>query len=130
MKTSPFKLSRNSWISLAGVTLFIIACLMSIASGVRADGKNDAAIPPKIGDAAPDFSLPYATQEKIYLKPEERMTLAPDLQLYTWGLRFLRECTAERARRNTLVKLRLCQYSQTVMKNPHFAKMAARKPLS
>ena len=38
-----------------------------------------------------------------------------DLGLYTWGLRFLRECTAERARRNTLVKLRLCQYSQTVL---------------
>src|SRR5206468_3593386 len=35
--------------------------------------------------------------------------------LYTWGLRFLRECTAERARRNTLIKLRLCQYSQAVM---------------
>ena len=29
-----------------------------------------------------------------------------------WGLRFLRECTRARARRNTLVKLRLCQYSQ------------------
>lgn len=35
-----------------------------------------------------------------------------DPQLVGWGLRFLRECTAERARRNTLVKLRLCQYSQ------------------
>jgi D-amino-acid dehydrogenase len=44
-----------------------------------------------------------------------RVRLAPDLGLYTWGLRFLRECTAERARRNTLVKLRLCQYSQSVM---------------
>ncbi len=44
-----------------------------------------------------------------------RVRLAPDLQLYTWGLRFLRECTAERARRNTLIKLRLCQYSQAVM---------------
>ena len=32
-----------------------------------------------------------------------------------WGLRFLRECTAARARRNTIVKLRLCQYSQAVM---------------
>jgi D-amino-acid dehydrogenase len=30
-------------------------------------------------------------------------------------MQFLRECTAERARRNTLVKLRLCQYSQNVM---------------
>jgi D-amino-acid dehydrogenase len=29
-----------------------------------------------------------------------------------WGIRFLRECTADRARRNTLVKLRLAQYSQ------------------
>jgi D-amino-acid dehydrogenase len=44
-----------------------------------------------------------------------RVKLTPDLGLYTWGLRFLRECTAERARRNTLVKLRLCQYSQGVM---------------
>jgi D-amino-acid dehydrogenase len=41
-----------------------------------------------------------------------RMRLKPDLRLYTWGLRFLRECTAARARRNTLIKLRLCQYSQ------------------
>ncbi len=39
----------------------------------------------------------------------------PTLGLYTWGLRFLRECTADRARRNTLIKLRLCQYSQAVM---------------
>jgi D-amino-acid dehydrogenase len=44
-----------------------------------------------------------------------RVRLAPDPRLYTWGLRFLRECTAARARRNTLVKLRLCQYSQSVM---------------
>jgi D-amino-acid dehydrogenase len=44
-----------------------------------------------------------------------RLRLRLDPQLYRWGLRFLRECTAERARRNTLVKLRLCQYSQAVM---------------
>jgi D-amino-acid dehydrogenase len=44
-----------------------------------------------------------------------RVKLKPDLRLYTWGLRFLRECTAERARRNTLIKLRLCQYSQTLL---------------
>ena len=44
-----------------------------------------------------------------------RVRLGTDPWLYTWGLRFLRECTSERARRNTLVKLRLCQYSQTVM---------------
>ena len=44
-----------------------------------------------------------------------RIRLRLDPELYRWGLRFLRECTAERARRNTLVKLRLCQYSQAVM---------------
>lgn len=44
-----------------------------------------------------------------------RVKLGSDPRLYAWGLRFLRECTSERARRNTLVKLRLCQYSQRVM---------------
>ena len=44
-----------------------------------------------------------------------RVRLAPDPHLYTWGLRFLRECTAGRARRNTLIKLRLCQYSQRAL---------------
>src|SRR5262245_55699479 len=44
-----------------------------------------------------------------------RLQLGTDPRLYTWGLRFLRECTPERARRNTLIKLRLCQYSQAVM---------------
>jgi D-amino-acid dehydrogenase len=44
-----------------------------------------------------------------------RLRLGTDPELYTWGLRFLRECTSARARRNTLVKLRLCQYSQAVL---------------
>jgi D-amino-acid dehydrogenase len=44
-----------------------------------------------------------------------RVRLRPDPGLYAWGLRFLRECTAERARRNTLVKLRLSQYSLRLM---------------
>ena len=44
-----------------------------------------------------------------------RMRLKPDLQLYLWGMKFLRECTASRARRNTLIKLRLCQYSQRLL---------------
>ena len=44
-----------------------------------------------------------------------RLRLGTDPRLYAWGLRFLRECTSARARRNTLVKLRLCQYSQRVL---------------
>jgi peroxiredoxin len=30
----------------------------------------------KVGQAAPDFRLPYATQEQIYLKPEEYLALS------------------------------------------------------
>jgi peroxiredoxin Q/BCP len=58
--------------------LFIAACFVSAASGVRAgETKPDtAAIPPKVGEAAPDFKLPYATQEAIHLKPEEYMALS------------------------------------------------------
>lgn len=44
-----------------------------------------------------------------------RMRFQLDPRFYVWGLKFLRECTAERARCNTLTKLRLCQYSQQVM---------------
>ena len=44
-----------------------------------------------------------------------RMRLKPDLALYTWGLKFLRECTAARARHNTLIKLALAQYSQRLL---------------
>jgi peroxiredoxin Q/BCP len=36
-----------------------------------------AVVSPKVGESAPEFRLPYATQEKIYFgKPDEYMTLA------------------------------------------------------
>ena len=35
-----------------------------------------AAAAPKIGEAAPDFKLPYATQEGIFMKPEQQMSLS------------------------------------------------------
>jgi len=78
MKTSPFEHSRFSWFSIAGATLFAIACFVVVASGVRADEKRaeTTAAAPKVGEAAPDFKLPYATQEQIYFKPEERMSLS------------------------------------------------------
>src|SRR5690606_24793511 len=41
-----------------------------------------------------------------------RLKLRPDPRLIWWGLQFLRECTSARARANTLIKLRLCAYSQ------------------
>jgi D-amino-acid dehydrogenase len=51
----------------------------------------------------------FGKQTAIRVKPK------PDPRLYTWGIRFLRECTAGRARANTLVKLALCQYSQRML---------------
>ena len=39
-----------------------------------------------------------------------------DPALIGWGLRFLRECTTDRARRNTLVKHRLCRHSHDCIK--------------
>src|SRR5499426_2409933 len=75
------------------------------------------------GIIAPGHSFAWASPKApamLYrsLRGDEtaiRVRPAPDPRLYLWGLRFLRECTAPRARRNTLVKLRLCQYSQRVM---------------
>ena len=72
---------RSGFALAAGVTLMIvIACSLWLAPVLSADEKkgNETAgsAAPKVGEAAPDFRLPYATQEKIYLKPEEHMSLS------------------------------------------------------
>lgn len=41
-----------------------------------------------------------------------RFRLTPDPRMWAWSLKFLRQCTAERARVNTLRKHALCRYSQ------------------
>jgi peroxiredoxin len=46
----------------------------SAASSATAASAVAAA--PKVGEAAPDFRLPYATQEKIFMKPEEQLSLS------------------------------------------------------
>ena len=74
------------------VIFFIAAAVMLVAASSQALSQNasvvrpassneamkseEAAIPPKIGQAAPDFRLPYATMEQIYLKPEEHLALS------------------------------------------------------
>jgi D-amino-acid dehydrogenase len=75
------------------------------------------------GIIAPGHSFAWASPKapamlfRSLLGGETAIRVRPrlDPDFIAWGLRFLRECTAERARRNTIVKLRLCQYSQTVM---------------
>jgi D-amino-acid dehydrogenase len=44
-----------------------------------------------------------------------RFKFSADPRLYAWSWGFLMECTAAKARRNTLVKHRLAAYSQTVL---------------
>jgi D-amino-acid dehydrogenase len=44
-----------------------------------------------------------------------RFRLSADPRLYAWTWGFLKECTAAKARRNTLLKHRLAAYSQTVL---------------
>jgi D-amino-acid dehydrogenase len=76
-------------------------------AGIVAPGHSFAWVSP----AAPRMLLRSLRGEETAI----RVRLAADPHLYAWGLRFLRECLPARAQRNTLVKLRLCQYSQRVM---------------
>jgi D-amino-acid dehydrogenase len=46
-----------------------------------------------------------------------RFKFSPDPRLYAWTWGFLQECTAAKARRNTLLKHRLAAYSQTVLQS-------------
>jgi D-amino-acid dehydrogenase len=53
---------------------------------------------------------------KVWLGLEQAMRIGfPGPHLISWGLRFLKECTTEAWRRNTLIRQRLSLYSQTVM---------------
>jgi D-amino-acid dehydrogenase len=84
---------------------------------------DDAAEETSFGNAgliAPGHSYTWASPKapKILLaslfRRDQALRFSPSLDpdLYRWSLKFLRQCTAERARVNTLTKLRLCRYSQ------------------
>jgi peroxiredoxin len=45
-------------------------------ASARPAANTAPAAAPKVGEAAPDFKLPYATKEKIFMRPDEQMTLA------------------------------------------------------
>jgi D-amino-acid dehydrogenase len=51
----------------------------------------------------------FAKNQALRFRP------SADPRLWSWSLLFLRQCTEERARLNTLRKHRLCMYSQTVL---------------
>ena len=57
------------------VLVAAVACVAQSADAPKATAMAGAAAP-KVGEAAPDFKLPYATQEKLFMKPDEQMSLA------------------------------------------------------
>jgi D-amino-acid dehydrogenase len=62
-------------------------------------------------------AAPKILLKSLVLKDQAlRFRLSTDPRLYAWSWLFLMECTAEKARRNTLLKHRLAAYSQTVLK--------------
>lgn len=84
-------LAASAYVSM----MLLMSCVVALAQGGSASGNSDAAhygadstrtasatvkivaaAAPKVGQPAPDFKLPYATQEAIHMKPEEQMTLA------------------------------------------------------
>ena len=76
------------------------------------------------GLVAPGHSFAWASPKvpKILLKSlwrddqAFRFRLTPDPRMWAWSLKFLRQCTADRARVNTLRKHALCLYSQRLFR--------------
>src|SRR5580698_9094224 len=59
---------------------------------------------------------PMILAKSLMLKDQAlRFRLSADPRLYAWTWGFVKECTAAKARRNTLLKHRLAAYSQTVL---------------
>jgi len=81
--------------------------------GTDATGGNAGLIAPGhsfawASPAAPRMLLASLRGQATAIRVKPRL----DPKLVTWGLQFLRECTATRAEVNTLIKLELCRYSQ------------------
>ena len=86
------------------------------ALGLEATGGNAGIIAPGHSFAWASPRAPRMLWQSLRgAETAIRVRLTGDPRLYAWGVRFLRECTSARSRRNTLIKLRLCQYSQAVM---------------
>src|ERR1044071_200640 len=91
MMTTSVTPSRFTEVLKTRSILFIVAFVVLVSTGAQAFAQSavgakvssnaaakseEAAIPPKVGQAAPDFRLPYATLEQVYLKPEEYLALS------------------------------------------------------
>ena len=63
--------------------------------------------------AAPRMMLKSLRGGKTAIRVKPRL----DPELIRWGLRFLAQCPTPKAEHNTIIKLRLCQYSQQLMED-------------
>jgi len=54
----------------------VFAFALAAAAQQPAPAAPAASSAPKVGQPAPDFKLPYATQEGLFMKPDEQMSLA------------------------------------------------------
>ncbi|WP_411906409.1 D-amino acid dehydrogenase [Rhizobium mayense] len=63
-------------------------------------------------------AAPKILLKSLFVKNQAlRFRLSADPHLYGWSMRFLMECTAEKARLNTLRKHRLATHSQSVLRD-------------
>ncbi len=61
--------------------------------------------------AAPRMLVRSLAGQQTAIRVKPRL----DRELVRWGIHFLGQCSATRAEANTIIKLRLCQYSQRVL---------------
>jgi D-amino-acid dehydrogenase len=93
---------------------------------VLTERRDGAALETSWGNAgmiAPGHSFAWSSPQapmillkSLFLKDQSlRFRPSLDSRLWSWSFKFLMQCTAERARINTLRKHRLCVYSQKVL---------------
>jgi D-amino-acid dehydrogenase len=83
---------------------------------VESSGANAGMIAPGHSFVWSSPRAPMILLKSLALRDQAlRFRLSADPRLYTWSWRFLMECTSAKARRNTLLKHRLCVYSQSVL---------------
>lgn len=74
---------------------------------------------------------PMTLLKSLVLKDQAlRFKLSADPRLYGWSWQFLMECTAAKAKRNTLLKHRLAAYSQAVLQEVIGEENLAREKLA
>jgi D-amino-acid dehydrogenase len=106
--TAAYQLQRD------GHEVVIVERNREVASG--ASWGNAGMIAPGHSFVWSSPRAPIILAKSLFLKDQAlRFKLSGDPRLYAWSWGFIKECTAAKARRNTLLKHRLAVYSQKVL---------------